>query len=202
MYLTTAEAARQLNVSQRQIRRVAASGRISSAQYGRSYLLSTREIRSLGRTAQRGRNWSAEAQQAALDLLSNGATDALGASAKSRLRARLRSVSLQALAGQVLRGRVTFRSTLNIHEKALFVASIAEELGLSAQGGLSIFVAEQAGKQARQHKLVEDSEGEIAVVEGAEQHRQILEALVFYAYGNTRERDAAESWLQQVRKAL
>ena len=101
MSLSTSQAAAELGVSARQVRRAAASGRIVAAKAGAAHAFSQRQIQSLERTKHRGRDWSIATQQAALDLLSMGSTSELTSSERSRLKQRLRSAEVGSLAGQM-----------------------------------------------------------------------------------------------------
>src|SRR5690606_10655519 len=58
MYLSTSEAARELGVSDRQVRRAAANGRLVASRHGSAHSVSTRHVRMLARTKHRGRSWS------------------------------------------------------------------------------------------------------------------------------------------------
>jgi hypothetical protein len=40
-----------------------------------------------------------------------------------------------------------------------------------------------------------DDSGDVAVVEGEEVHRRVLEALALYVYGDARESSAAAQWI-------
>lgn len=202
MYLTTAQAAQELGVSQRQVRRFAAAGKIDATQYGRSYLLSAKQVLSLQRTKQRGRKWSEVTVQSALELLSAGDTELMNGSEKSRLRTRLRTMSVEALADQLLRGRVIFRRSLNDAHRDEYTIEIASELGLISRGGLGVLVGENVAAQSRRLRLVEDFEGNVATVEGSTNYRALFEALVLYTYGSARECEASSVWLQHTKLAV
>jgi hypothetical protein len=79
---------------------------------------------------------------------------------------------------------------------------LASELGLSGGGGLGVLVAQDANRAARKARLGLDDAGDIAVVEGEETHRKVLEALAMYAYGDSRESSAASHWLAFAQQAL
>lgn len=207
MHLSTSEAASELRISARQVRRTVASGRVVAAKYGAAHALSHRQVQALERTAHRGRNWTDAVQRAALDLLATGKTSelsnaALSSSERSRLKQRLRSLGAGALAGQLLRGRVSLRRAASDEAKSRFVPALASELGLSTRGGLCILVAPDASRVARRAHLGLDDSGDIAVVEGDEAHRRALEALALYVYGDARECSAASEWITSAQKAL
>jgi len=141
-------------------------------------------------------------QTAALDLLATGKTTELSSTERSRLKQRIRSLEVGALAGQILRGRVSLRRAASDEAKSRFVSGLARELGLSAGGGLGILVAQDASRAARRAHLGLDDSGDIAVVEGDEVHRRALEALALYMYGDARECSAATQWLASAQQTV
>lgn len=177
MYLSTSQAATELGVTARQVRRAVVSGRIVATKYGTSHAISQRQVQALERTAHRGRNWTDAVQKAALDLLATGKTPELSSTERSRLKNRIRSLDVGALAGQILRGRVSLRRAASDEVTRRFVSVLASELGLSAGGGLGVLVTHDASRAARRSRLGLDDSGDIAVVEGDEVHRRVLEAL-------------------------
>jgi excisionase family DNA binding protein len=108
--MTTAAAAEHLEVSERQIERLARSGDLTVTRVvGRAFLL---DGASVHRWAQRdrhnGRPWTAATAWAALALLSGEHVDWLGAPALSRLRHRLRAADAAELTWATRR-RATMR---------------------------------------------------------------------------------------------
>ncbi|WEO77743.1 hypothetical protein BJQ94_01455 [Cryobacterium sp. SO2] len=202
MHMSTSQAASELGISARQVRRSAANGRIVATKYGASHAFSQRQVQALERTAHRGRNWTDTVQKAALDLLATGTTTELSSTERSRLKQRIRTSDVGALAGQILRGRVSLRRAASDEAKSRFLAGLASELGLSGGGGLGVLVAQDANRAARKARLGLDDAGDIAVVEGEEMHRKALEALALYAYGDSRESSAASHWLAFAQQAL
>ena len=202
MYLSTSQAATELGVTARQVRRAAVSGRMVATKHGASHAFSQRQIQAFERTAHRGRNWTETAQQAALDLLATGKTTELSSTERSRLKNRIRSSDVGALAGQILRGRVSLRRAASDEVKSRFASVLVSELSLSAGGGLGVLVAKDASRAARRSHLGLDDSGDIAVVEGDEAHRRALEALALYMYGDARECSAATQWIVSAQKAV
>ncbi|WP_448005391.1 hypothetical protein [Agromyces bauzanensis] len=156
----------------------------------------------MSRTTHRGRNWTETGRRAALDLLTNGTTDAVNGSELSRIKRRVRSVEVGALAGQILHGHASLRRAASTEAKRRFKPGILGELGLSSGGGLGVLVSENATLAARRARLGPDDSGDIVVVEGAEAHRRVLEALALYAYGDTRESAAAARWIAAIQAAV
>jgi hypothetical protein len=202
MSLSTSQAAAELGVTARQMRRTAATGRIVAGKAGAAHSFSQRQVRALERTAHRGRDWSVATQRAALDILATGATAELTSTERSRLKQRLRSAEVGALAGQILRGRVSLRRAANDDVKERFRARLSTELGLSAHGGLAVLVAQNAARTARSTRLGLDDSGDIAVIEGDDIHSRVLEALALYTFGDERECSAAAAWLAAAQKAV
>lgn len=202
MHLSTSQAAAELGLSARQVRRAAASGRMVATTHGASHSFSQQQVRALARTTYRGRNWTESVQKAALDLLASGQTEELSSTERSRLKQRLRNADIGVLAGQLLRGRVSVRRAASDEVKGRFVPALASDLGLSNAGGLGVLVAEDAARVARRARLGLDDSGDIVVVEGREAHRLVLEALALYAYGDARESSAAAQWIAAAQKAV
>lgn len=202
MHLSTSQAARELGITARQVRRAATTGRIVATRHGFSHAVSTRQVQALARTAHRGRNWSEAVQRAALDLLASGTTTELSSSERSRLKQRIRESEVGAIAGQILRGSVSLRRAANAETKQQLAPSLLGELGLSVDGGLGVLVARDAAHAARRARLGLDDSGDIAVVEGDEKHRLALEALALYAFGDARESSAAARWISRAQSAV
>jgi hypothetical protein len=202
MSLSTSQAAAELGVTPRQMRRAAVSGRIVSVKAGAAHAFSPRQVQALTRTAHRGRDWSPATQLAALDLLVSGKTLGLTSTERSRLKRRIRDSEVGALAGQILRGRVTLRRAASGETKKSFHSQLAGELGLSAGGGLGVLVAKDSAHAARRARLGLDDSGDIAVVEGDEAHHKVLEAMALFVYGDARESAAAARWISAAQKAV
>lgn len=202
MSLSTSQAAAELGVTPRQMRRAAVRGRIVAARSGAAHAFSPRQVQAFERTAHRGRDWSPATQMAALDLLSSGKTLELTSTERSRLKQRIRSSEVGALAGQILRGRVTLRRAVTEDAKKSFRSALGSELGLSAGGGLGVLVAEDSTHAARRARLGLDDSGDIAVVEGKQNHSNVLEAMVLFMYGDARESAAAARWISAAQKVV
>lgn len=198
MYLSTAQAAGELGVSARQVRRHAASGRIVATRYGNAHAVSSRQVQLIARTSHRGRNWTETGRRAALDLLASGTTDAVSGSELSRIKQRVRRAAIGVLAGQILHGHASLRRAASTEAKRRFTPEIVGELGLSSNGGLGVLVAENASVAARRARLGLDDSGDVVVVDGAAAHRRVLEALALYAYGDVRESAAAARWIAAI----
>jgi hypothetical protein len=195
MHLSTSQAAVELGISPRQLRRTVVAGRIVATKYGTLHAFSPRQLQALERTAHRGRNWTDPSCRAALDLLATGETSELIGTERSRLKQRLRNSDVGSLAGQILRGRVSLRRAASPETKSSYVSTLVGELGLSAGAGLGVLIARDADRVARKARLGLDDSGDVAVVEGEEVHRRVLEVLALYVYGDARESSAAAQWI-------
>lgn len=199
MFMSTKEAAEELGMSDRQARRAAEAGHIQAEQIAGRLALYEKQVFAYKRVRSRGRNWSQETRLAALDLLSSGNTERLNGTPKSRLKARLRSMSAGALAKQLLEGAVTLYSeTTHVIESDV---SLAAELGLV--GSLTkVWVMQGGAREASRRRLVRDANGSVVAVEGEAAHARVLEAFALYSYGDTREQAAVEEWLERRRGEL
>jgi HAMP domain-containing protein len=156
MHQSTTQAARELGVSARQVRRHAASGRIVSVRYGNAHAISSRQVQMMSRTAHRGRNWTERSRQAALDLLARGTTEVVAGAERSRLKQRIRNTEIGALVGQILHGHATLRRAASAEAKRRFSPGLVSELGLSSSGGLGVLITENASLAARRARLALD----------------------------------------------
>lgn len=190
-----------LSLSQRQVQRLARTNRLASSSVAGRTVISGRSLTALERTAARGRHWSDETVAAALDLLTDGATTALQAAPRSRLRARLREIDARELAYQALSGRVSlWRST---SASLMHPGSLATtELGLTGAGGTRVRSCDDVGVDARQQRLVEDEEGDVVLVALGRARALTAEIITLYAYGDARESGAAAAWIAKKVRAL
>ena len=202
MSLTVTQAAHHMGISARQVRRAIEEGILSADRVGASYNIQSRQLQAFTRINHRGRNWTAETQTAALSLLSGTNVEGLDSTEKSRLKKRVATMELHALIGQIMRGRYSLRrsATSTIHND--LEMAVLPELGLSARGGNTVLVAENASRRARELRLAQDSTGDVVVVEGNQAHRKVLEACALYIFGDAREHSAAQTWLEELRRTL
>lgn len=201
MDITTRAAAQQLGVSQRQVQRLAQSGRVTHRTVAGRTVVSGRSLVALSRSATRGRRWNEDTVRAACELLEQGNTDLIVGSQRSRLRARLRSVSAAELALHVLSGRVTVWRTTGQSASTMVETDAAD--GLSSTGeGLSVKVTEDAAALARHSRLLEDGDGNLLVVELATSAPAVVADVTLYAYGDERTSSAARQRIEARQAAL
>lgn len=189
MEMDTRSAATQLGLSQRQVQRLARSGRVVSRDVAGRTVVAGRSLVAASRTAARGRRWDERTVAAACDLLDHGGTERISGSQRSRLRARLRTIPVADLAYQVLGDRVTlWRNTRPGTD------SPGESVdGLSATGSrLNVAVAQDAAGFARQTRLLEDADGDTLLVELDTDASAVIEDIALYAYGDERTSSAAK----------
>lgn len=199
MEMTTLSAAVQLGVSQRQVQRLAQSGRISHRSVAGRTVVSGRSLLAVSRSTTRGRRWDERTVQAACELLQRGSTECISGSQRSRLRTRLRDISEAELALHVLGGRVThWRAT-----RQETVSNLELTDGLSSTGeSLTIKVTGNAAALARKLRLLEDADGDVLIVELATTAPAIVADIVLYAYGDERTSRAARQRLQARQAAI
>lgn len=134
--MTTADAAAVLGVSARQVERMVASRRLVRAGVvGRSVLVDAGSLhRHRVRGAARGRPWSAHTVAASLDLLRSGTTERLGASQRSRLKARMRDMS----AAELVRAVARRSDTVAYHTSASLLDGIRDRVVLTAGSAVDV----------------------------------------------------------------
>jgi len=193
MEMTTRSAALQLGVSQRQVQRMAQSGRISHRSVAGRTVVSGRSLLAVSRSTTRGRRWEERTVQAACELLQRGSTDCIDGTQRSRLRARLRNISVADLALHVLADRVSLWRTTQQET----VSNLELTDGLSSTGEtLTIKVTEDAAALARKLRLLEDADGDVLIVELGTSAPAIVADIALYAYGDERTSSAARQRLQ------
>lgn len=203
MELTVAETARQYGRSDRFVQRSLAEGRLSGhRRLGRQVTIDDIAARAWARSLGRGRVWADATAAAAMDLLETGATERLDASARSRLRSRLRSMTVQEIAHAVggigpwarYRGEVPAGST-RIGPSALSSA----ELGLVDGGDWMTFIrTDDLDAFEVDNDVVLDADGNIGVVEREPVDDRRSRALLdTYLLGDARQSASAAMRLEE-----
>ncbi len=193
MEVVTRTAASQLGLSQRQVQRLARSGRMVSRAVAGRTVIGNRSLVAMSRSMGRGRQWEDQTAAAAAELLENGITVRITGSQRSRLRGRLRTIAMPELAYQMLGARVTlWRST------RLAADSNARTTdGLSATGEhLNVEIVRDAAAFARHSRLLEDPEGDTLLVELDTDAPAVVEDVALYAYGDARTSSAARQRIE------
>lgn len=163
------------------------------------------------RSRHHGRKWTAEVRDAALDLMTNGTTSLLGTSERSRLRARLRTMSTPAIA-HAAGGLGGTWARYSLEEAGATLAShgrvgLTEEemvaLGLTpGKSRMTLMTTESLGWFGLQQPVFLDHWGTIGVIERSADDRYARRLLDTYLLGNARESVAADQAIQEIASAL
>lgn len=169
MEYSTSDAARLLGVSQRQVQRLAAAELVPSRILAGRIVLGGGAVTAAERLQRTGRPWRSSTVRAALELLETGATDLVTGSQLSRLKRRMRSMSVGQLAHQILSGRTT----------------LLRSAGSSAPE-IRCIVTEDTAHTARLEHLIPDPNGRVIVVELSTPAVEIVSDIVEFAYADAR----------------
>jgi hypothetical protein len=193
MEIETRSAAKHLGMSQRQVQRLAQSGRVVHRAIAGRTVVASRSLIAVSRSAGRGRRWDEQTVKAACELLDHGSTPLIAGSQRSRLRARLRAMTVAELAYQVLGNRATlWRST---RREVSSDSQVPD--GLSSTGeGLNVKVARDATAHAKRLRLLEDADGETLIIELDTNAPAVVTDIALYAYGDERTSTAARGRIQ------
>lgn len=199
MEVTTRNAAAQLGVSQRQVQRLAHSGRVVQRSIAGRTVVASRSLLAASRSSARGRRWEDRTAAAACELLEHGTTERITGSQRSRLRARLRDMPAAELAYQLLGERVTLWRRTGAGARQ----SEAATSGFSGTGNaLDVLVDADTRALARASRLIEDGDGTALLIELDTGAPQVAQDVALYAYGDERESSAARQRLETRRDAL
>ena len=199
MEIETRSAATQLGLSQRQVQRLAQNGGVIHRVVAGRTVVSGRSLIAVSRSAARGRRWDEQTVRAACELLDRGSTQLIDGSQRSRLRGRLRAMTVAELAYQVLGNRATlWRSTRRDVNSGSQVAD-----GLSSTGEeLDIKVTRNSATLARRLRLLQDADGETLLIELDTDAPAVVTDIALYAYGDERTSSAARERVQARQAAL
>jgi len=159
--------------------------------------------RAWSRSVARGRPWTPEVRDAALDLLSDGHTNRLAASERSRLKARLSSLTARDIAhaagglGTWSRYRGDAPASTRIGPSAVDAAQLGIVPG---EGWLTFVQTDDLDRYELEHDVTLDADGNLGVVERLcvdERPARIL--LDTYLLGDARQSAAAASALEDRR---
>lgn len=203
MELTLSEVARQYERSERFVQQALSRGRlVGHRRLGRQVTIDDIAARAWARSLGRGRVWADETAAAAIDLLDTGATERLDASARSRLRSRLRSMTAQEIAHAVggigpwarYRGEAPADAT-RIGPSALSSA----ELGLVGEGDWMTFVqTDDLDAFEIDHDVILDADGNLGVVQRESvDDRRSRGLLDTYLLGDARQSASAAMTLEK-----
>ena len=202
MELTVGQVAHAYDRSERLVQLALRSGALAGHRtVGRVTTMDDIAARAWSRSVARGRPWTPEVRDAALDLLSNGHTERLAASERSRLKARLSSLTARDIAHAAgglgtwarYRGDAPYAST-RIGPSAVD----ATQLGIvPGEGWLTFVQTDDLDRYELEHDVTLDADGNLGVVERLsidERPARIL--LDTYLLGDARQSTAAASELE------
>lgn len=202
MELTVSDVARQYGRSDRFVQQSLADGRLAGhRRLGRQVTVDDIAARAWGRSLGRGRVWSPETALAALEILDTDDTDRLVSSARSRLRARLRSMSAQEIAHAVGGLGVWARYRGHAPPSADRVgpsAISAADLGLVDGDDWMTFIrVPHLDAFELQHDQTLDADGNLGVVERGLSRESLARVLIdTYLLGDARQSAAAATALE------
>lgn len=208
---STSEAAVRLGVSTRQIQHLVASGDLSQVARGFVDAASVDRLLAL-RQGTRRRVWSEATAWGAIALLSGMEGTWVGASQRSRLRKRLREMTVEELVAQCRNRAVSRRyaghpsAVARVRAATVSTHLAARRLGLADSNAVDAYVAaEDLDEVVRAHALVLDSAGsftlrattmDMDVVGGLVADVDVVAALDLAESLDTRERSAGMNALQ------
>lgn len=209
MELTTRQIAEQANRSERFVQLALRSGDLPTLRtVGRTAIVDDIAATAWRRRLARGRHWTAEVRDAALDLLSRGETGRLSSSERSRLRARLRVMDASAIAhaaGGQRTGWARYRVELVPDLPRIGPSAIdPAQLGIVRGEGWVTFVeSDDLDRLELDHDVTLDADGNMGVVERAAPDTRAARLLLdAYLLGDARLSAAAAAELEGRAHAL
>jgi len=156
----------------------------------------------------RGRRWTGEVREAALDLLSTGRTDRLSSSERSRLRSRLRGMSAAAMAHAAagLGGGWARYRVADVAGLTRVGPSMVDQarLGIVPGAGWVSFVeTEDLDRLEFEHNVILDADGNLGVIERPQSDSRTARVLLdTYLLGDARLSAAAAAELERCARDL
>lgn len=197
-------AAHQVNRTHRFAQQAVQAGDLPALRMvGRTTVVDDIAVRAWSRSLARGRTWSPEVRDAALDLLSTGTTERLSSSERSRLRRRLRAMTATAIAhasGGLDGAWARYRSTDPIGLQPIGPSVVdLESFGILPTSTWITFIqVADLDLLEQTHPVVLDADGNLCVIERTDQDDRIARVLIdTYLLGDARESSAAATELEQ-----
>jgi hypothetical protein len=201
--LTVAQVAQQHARTDRFVQQALRSGALAGHRVlGRSTSVDDLAAQAWARSLGRGRRWTDQVREAALDLLSAGRTDRLSSSERSRLRSRLGRMSATDIAhaagglgawaryrGDALSGLARIGPSAVNHR----------ELGIvSGSGWFTFAQTDDLDRFEIDHDVILDADGNLGVVERSTLDERLARILLdTYLLGDARQSAAAAAELEQ-----
>ena len=204
MELTVAQIAEQHGRSDRFVQQAVRSGDLAALRtVGRLALVDDVAVMAWVRALARGRRWSSDVREAAMDLLSNGRTERLSSSERSRLRSRLREMSVveiahaaDGLGGGWARYRVAHAPDLpRVGPSSADMTTLGVVPG---EGWITFVETDDLDRLEQGHDVILDADGNLGVVERpVTTPRPARLLLDSYLLGDVRVSAAAANELEQ-----
>jgi len=204
MELAVGQVAHAYDRSERLVQLALRSGALAGHRtVGRVTTMDDIAARAWSRSVARGRPWTPVVRDAALDLLSDGHTNRLAASERSRLKARLSSLTARDIAhaagglGTWSRYRGDAPASTRIGPSAVDAAQLGIVPG---EGWLTFVQTEDLDLYELEHEVTLDADGNLGVVERPSiDDRPARILLDTYLLGDARQSAAAASALEERR---
>lgn len=183
-----AEVAGLAGTSPRQVQRAITKGDLSlGRQVGRAHLVDDVAALVWRRSVARGRRWVPQARLAAFDLLESGETDLLSTSARSRLRSKLRRMTVAEFAHSAggLGGKWARYRQLNDQLQLVEPLEIWDE-GMVGEHPLRLVATDCLTAFEQANLVLPDADGALGVIERAADTRLARRLLDGYLLGDSR----------------
>ena len=203
MEMTVAQVARQHARTDRFVQQALRSGALSGHRVlGRTTSLDDVAVQDWSRTLGRGRRWTEQVREAALDLLSTGRTERLSASERSRLRSRLRGMSATDMAHAAGGLGAWARYRGNAPPGLVKIGPSAAnpgELGIvRGEGWLTFVQTDDLDRFEIDQDVILDADGNVGVIERSTVDDRVARILLdTYLLGDARQSAAAAAELER-----
>ena len=159
-------------------------------------------VQAWSRALGRGRRWTEQVREAALDLLSTGRTDRLSASERSRLRSRLRGMSTTDIAhaagGLGAWARYRGKSPIGLVRIGPSAADPGEFGIVPGEGWLTFLQTDDLDRFEIDQDVILDADGNVGVVERSTVDDRVARILLdTYLLGDARQSAAAAAELER-----
>ena len=203
MEMTVAQVAREHARTDRFVQQALRSGALAGHRVlGRATSVDDVAVLAWSRALGRGRRWTDQVREAALDLLSTGHTDRLSASERSRLRSRLKAMSATDMAHAAgglgawarYRGK-TPTGAVRIGPSAADPGELGIVVG---QGWLTFVQTDDLNLFELGQDVILDADGNVGVIERSRVDDRVARILLdTYLLGDARQSAAAAEELQR-----
>ena len=204
MEMTVGQVARQHARTDRFVQQALRSGALPGHRVlGRTTSVDDVAVQAWSRALGRGRRWTDQVREAALDLLSTGRTDRLSASERSRLRSRLRGMSATDMAhaaGGLGAAWARYRGTAPTGLVRIGPsAANPGDLGIVAgEGWLTFVQTDHLDRFEMDQDVILDADGNLGVIERSTVDDRVARILLdTYLLGDARQSAAAAAELQR-----